>query len=62
MKKILLPMMAMLGMGSVDAFSQSDVIVVIANKNVVYKDPRWGGEQSISKGQAISVSNTTGAY
>ena len=62
MKKILFIMMAMLAMGSMDVFSQSNVIVVIANKNVVYEDPRWGGEQSISKGQAISVSNTTGTH
>ena len=55
MKKTLLLLLTMLAVGNVISFAQNKVLVVVANRNVSYEDPRWGNNNTITKGKAISV-------
>ncbi len=58
MKRLLLPILFLILSSSTPLLAQ---IVVVANKTVKYEDPRWGGEQSLNKGEAITVSYDGGS-
>ena len=51
-------MLALMLMAHVASYAQ---VVVVANRNVTYEDPRFGSTAKVPKGEAISVSNSRGS-
>ena len=48
-------MLLLLLIGSNQIYAQAKILIVVPNKDIKYEDPRWGGEQTLEKGYAISV-------
>ena len=62
MKKLMTTMLLLLLTGGSQLYAQAKHLVVVANKDIQYEDPRWGSEQTLEEGRAISVADDGEGY